>query len=740
MLLNGSVDGINWTKLCTGNLNNRTAYNKVTNFIPEHLQVPKNDTGWKYIKLKCTDEEQSNLYSITDFPKINICAQKFNRNKLVAFKDTNQYAEWTHQIPAINAKPGGQYYAAYLDDGSVLGTSLTNMPSDAEYAFNTVNDYATMCINNYLASIVYYSPVKLKLNQLICNFINVANVNYTINTYAKIYRIYGSNDGKSWDKLKYWESLPPYYYNNVTSQSQAYRNDTFIINVNAQQVYQYFKIVGIIANNPYTNDSIVFPKIKLVAKQLVEIETPEYDYWTMPTLTENGIIGESDYAVTAEPTTITYASQEIFKSFDNTPGGAYTYCSLSGQMAEASLIWFSKNELKFNAIKFKNPSVLTADNFPSKISLSGSNDNSNWIALATNIKYDSTVVNAEQTIFITPSLYSTKNPGFKYLKISMTNLNNDATKYCSFPEITIFADKYTGKIIDPAISKKLGGIKLVDFTEYQEIQNKYNYCAAFGIDIQNNKLRLPDYRNTFLMGANNTNNGTTIPAGLPNIKGIIGDLCNYVTTRANGAFVAYNTSGTDVGGGGSGVFRYTFDASRCSPIYSNDCTTVQPPAITVNYYIQAYNKVKIEESTRNLIENVNTNTANINALNTVISDIKSNVTNMMKNNLFMPDWNTGIDITSVFTNSENTKKAYVVECDSYIIAWTFNTYIYLFFKEDCTYLNIWNPDLPDRNYIFMALDSSGTLTSNHAYCPAGTILYMDSTIVVDPTQRTNNVI
>ncbi len=30
-----------------------------------------------------------------------------------------------------------------------------------------------------------------------------------------------------------------------------------------------------------------------------------------------------------------------------------------------------------------------------------------------------------------------------------------------------------------------------------------------------------------------------------------------------------------------------FDASRCSSIYKNDCTTVQPPALAVAFYIKA---------------------------------------------------------------------------------------------------------------------------------------------------------
>lgn len=31
---------------------------------------------------------------------------------------------------------------------------------------------------------------------------------------------------------------------------------------------------------------------------------------------------------------------------------------------------------------------------------------------------------------------------------------------------------------------------------------------------------------------------------------------------------------------------FDFDASRCSFVYKNDVTTVQPPAMTINYYIK----------------------------------------------------------------------------------------------------------------------------------------------------------
>jgi hypothetical protein len=241
------------------------------------------------------------------------------------------------------------------------------------------------------------------------------------------------------------------------------------------------------------------------------------------------------------------------------------------------------------------------------------------------------------------------------------------------------------------------------------------------------------------MGSTNTNINSNIEVGLPNIKGKIdaSELTNGGTFTEAFFNAGRRSKGSENYDGGNS-YNVGFDASFSNPIFGSS-TTVQPPAIMVKYYIQAYNKVKIEESTRNLIENVNTNTANINALNTVISDIKSNVDNMMANNLFMPDWNSGIDITSEFIDPENTTKAYTVPYDAYIIAWTYNTYIYLYFKPDCVHGNTLD-NKSDRNYVFMTLDNSSTLTSNHAYCPGGTTLYMDKTTVVNPKRRTNNVI
>ena len=61
----------------------------------------------------------------------------------------------------------------------------------------------------------------------------------------------------------------------------------------------------------------------------------------------------------------------------------------------------------------------------------------------------------------------------------------------------------------------------------------------------------------------------------------------FVSTYATGAFIQ-SRSGTRISGGGSGLYGGSnayMDASDCNAIYGNS-TTVQPPAITLRFYIK----------------------------------------------------------------------------------------------------------------------------------------------------------
>ena len=92
-----------------------------------------------------------------------------------------------------------------------------------------------------------------------------------------------------------------------------------------------------------------------------------------------------------------------------------------------------------------------------------------------------------------------------------------------------------------------------------------------------------------LWGGDGTNTGTELEAGVPNIRGRVGqfDTGSDIYKTVDGAFYVENASGTSGGyidwPTGTNNKEY-FDASRCSTVYKDDCTTVQPPAIVVNMW------------------------------------------------------------------------------------------------------------------------------------------------------------
>nr|DAU92428.1 MAG TPA: tail collar domain [Caudoviricetes sp.] len=109
---------------------------------------------------------------------------------------------------------------------------------------------------------------------------------------------------------------------------------------------------------------------------------------------------------------------------------------------------------------------------------------------------------------------------------------------------------------------------------------------SFGTVTDSTKFKLPDLRNKFIQGAN-SNTGEIKEAGLPNITGTF-----YHDTNAraglSGAFVSYENTGRQNLANdtptNSGLI--TFDASKSNSIYGNS-STVQPPAVCINYIIKA---------------------------------------------------------------------------------------------------------------------------------------------------------
>lgn len=134
-------------------------------------------------------------------------------------------------------------------------------------------------------------------------------------------------------------------------------------------------------------------------------------------------------------------------------------------------------------------------------------------------------------------------------------------------------------------------IRVISNDDYEDEIKQYGFCGAFVIN--ENEVRLPNYKNAFLMGGNSTNNGTAVEAGLPNITGKWTEINHYGRVSTEGALshtYSHESAGTTDGGdyGNRGPIYFYFSAANSNPIYGNS-DTVQPPAICVNYYIQVYN-------------------------------------------------------------------------------------------------------------------------------------------------------
>ncbi len=126
--------------------------------------------------------------------------------------------------------------------------------------------------------------------------------------------------------------------------------------------------------------------------------------------------------------------------------------------------------------------------------------------------------------------------------------------------------------------------------------SKYLLCDGSEIPSSYSKLRTlmthtPDLRDRVPQGAGVYAINTSIEAALPNIKGEAKwqNNCGLAEVNGSGPFYRSNTSFSTalLNVSTAGSYALGFDASYSSPIYKDDCNTVQPPALTVAFYIKA---------------------------------------------------------------------------------------------------------------------------------------------------------
>ena len=111
--------------------------------------------------------------------------------------------------------------------------------------------------------------------------------------------------------------------------------------------------------------------------------------------------------------------------------------------------------------------------------------------------------------------------------------------------------------------------------------------TTYGSGNGSTTFNLPNLTDKFIQGSGTA--GTSKSAGLPNITGEVMPETDSVGMVgggiANGAFAKGSRTGRYISSGGWDWKSLTFDASRCSSIYGAS-TTVQPPALTMRYYIK----------------------------------------------------------------------------------------------------------------------------------------------------------
>lgn len=132
---------------------------------------------------------------------------------------------------------------------------------------------------------------------------------------------------------------------------------------------------------------------------------------------------------------------------------------------------------------------------------------------------------------------------------------------------------------------------MVSTTTYAALFNILG--GTYGLNVTDGTFGLPNLIDKFIQGSQSA--GTLKNAGLPNITGSLGADGNFLSdansndiTQVGALYISKTATTIGMQNSGSGSNypqEFTFDASRSNSIYGNS-TTVQPPALTMRFYIK----------------------------------------------------------------------------------------------------------------------------------------------------------
>jgi hypothetical protein len=176
-------------------------------------------------------------------------------------------------------------------------------------------------------------------------------------------------------------------------------------------------------------------------------------------------------------------------------------------------------------------------------------------------------------------LYSTDADGNKVIQMPITRIENVEGLGESLKQAIP-----TGFVLPFAANSAPDGFLLcngaeVSRTTYSTLFAKIG--TTYGVGNSSTTFNLPNLTDRVIQG--NSSSGTYRNAGLPNITGSFGGIRD-VGTYPEGAF--FDDGRTSLGSpSGRDSRLINFSASRSNSIYGAS-TTVQPPALTMRYYIK----------------------------------------------------------------------------------------------------------------------------------------------------------
>jgi hypothetical protein len=134
----------------------------------------------------------------------------------------------------------------------------------------------------------------------------------------------------------------------------------------------------------------------------------------------------------------------------------------------------------------------------------------------------------------------------------------------------------------------LNKIPYVPLSTYQTLLNTQGSVGVFGWDgAGTTTFRVPSLEDIFIETGTAAQLGNYIAPGVPNITFQCDTEEVCTKTWSDGAMVATQDDSHAEGGGGTVPYgHFDFDASRCSGIYDDNVTTVQPNAVRYRAMVQ----------------------------------------------------------------------------------------------------------------------------------------------------------